>query len=148
MKMLLVLSVFLIASCTSVVWKEKTVSEITAKTTRNIHSHASTQFEVKSTGIGRREESGRWYLNSGVNYRSSYSLNVHLTPEVAEKFASKYNIKNPSELLGKTIQVKGTAQPMYYCVVSGCPSRIGQKRPQMYIQTQLLVTDLSNISLL
>ncbi|TDF35526.1 hypothetical protein EYS14_19105 [Alteromonadaceae bacterium M269] len=132
------------------VWKEKTVSEITAKTSRGIHSHASTQFEVKSTGIGSGAESGRWYLNSGVNYRSSYSLNVHLSPKVAEKFANKYNVKDPSELLGKTIQVKGTAQPTHYCVVPGCPpmSAVGQRRPKMYIQAQLLVTDLSNISLL
>jgi hypothetical protein len=148
MKALLIILIFFTASCASSIdWKEKTVHDITAKTTRNKHVRAITQFEVKSVGVGSGMESGRWYLSSGLNYRSSYSLNVHLTPKVVSQFLQKYNIKSESELIGKNIRVKGTAIAKAYCVRFGCPVRINPNTPEMYLQTQLLITDLSNISL-
>ncbi|WP_085297006.1 hypothetical protein [Cognaticolwellia mytili] len=148
MKTLLLILIFFIAGCASPIdWKEKTVHDIISKTTKNKHVRAITQFEVKSVGVASGTESGRWYLNSGLNYRSSFSLNVHLTPKVVSQFSQKYNIKNEAELLGKKIKVKGTALAKTYCVKFGCPVRVNQNTPEMYLQTQLLITDLNNISL-
>lgn len=147
MKILLVLLMFLIASCASIDWKKKTVQDITAKTTRNKHVRAITEFEVKSVGVGSGVESGRWYLSSGLNYRSSYSLNVHLHPKVVSQFSQKYNIKNALELIGKKISVKGTAIAKPYCVKFVCPLSVNPNTAEMYLQTQLLFTNLNNISL-
>lgn len=143
MRDLLVLLALLITSCASIDWQEQTVADITAKTTKNRHVRAITQFEVKSVGL----DSGQWYLNSGLNYRSSFSLNVHLTPYVVSQFSRKYNIKNASELIGKRIKVKGTAIAKPFCVKFGCPPRVSADTPEMYLQTQLLITDLNDISL-
>ncbi|AZQ84543.1 hypothetical protein EKO29_11255 [Colwellia sp. Arc7-635] len=149
MKILLIILISFTTSCASSIdWKEKTVHDITAKTTRHKHVRAITEFEVKSVGVGSGMESGRWYLNSGSNYRSSHSLNVHLTPEVVAQLSLKYNIKSESELLGKNIRVKGTAIAKAYCVRLGCPVRINLNTPEMYLQTQVLITDLSNVSFL
>jgi hypothetical protein len=147
MRILFVLLALFITSCAVIDWKEQTVQDITDKTNKNRHIRAITQFEVKSVGVGSGLESGQWYLNSALNYRSSYSLNVHLTATVAVQFSQKYNIKNPTELIGKEIKVQGTAIAKPFCVHFGCPSRISPNTPEMYLQTQLLITELSNISI-
>lgn len=147
MRVYLILIIALIAGCTSIDWQEQTVSEITDRTTIKRNVWAITQFEVKSVGVGEGPESGRWYLNSGLNYRSSFSLNLHLTPSVVSQFSEKYNIENVSELIGRQIRVKGKATPKPYCVHFGCPSRVSPNTPEMYLQTQMLISDLSNISI-
>ena len=145
MRTLLVLLMFLIASCASIDWKEKTVQDITAKTTRN--NHVRLLLNLESKVLALLVESARWYLSSGLNYRSSYSLNVHLLPKVVSQFSQKYNLKNALELIGKRIRVKGTAIAKPYCVKFGCPLRVNLSTPEMYLQTQLLITNLDNISL-
>ena len=148
-KFLIVLTALFVLGCSSVSFKEMAVNDILLKTQRNMHVWASTEFVVKSTGVGiHSHDKGIWFLNSAYSYRSSESLNVRLSTQVVEQFKRQYKIDDIAELRGKKIQVVGTATPEKFCLKMGCPKSPGIARPTMYIQTQLKIEDLSNIRVL
>ncbi len=128
---------------------EKIYVLATGESKKNIHKWASTEFEVKSTGVGvHSQDRGIWFLNSELSYRSSKSLNVRLSTEVVKKFKDQYHIDSVAGLEGKKIKVVGTATPKRFCVRKGCPIGAGLNKPAMYIQTQMLIEDIRNIELL
>ena len=148
-KLLIVLTALSLLSCSTASFKEMPVKDIVAKSKKNIHKWASTEFEVKSTGVGvHSQDRGIWFLNSELSYRSSKSLNVRLSTEVVKKFKDQYHIDSVAGLEGKKIKVVGTATPKRFCVRKGCPIGAGLNKPAMYIQTQMLIEDIRNIELL
>jgi len=147
-KFLIALSAFAILGCTNISYNEMPVEDIIAKTTKNMHVWVTTEFKVESTGKGIAQDSGKWFLNSGIQYRSSQSLNVHLSAKVVAEFKKQYGIEDIAELQNRTIRVKGTANPKKYCVKMGCPIPLASKAPKMYIQTQLIIENIDNIKLL
>ena len=62
-KLLIALSVFTFLGCSTIDYNEMPVDDIIAKTTKNMHVWATTEFKVRSTGIGSFQDSGKWYLN-------------------------------------------------------------------------------------
>lgn len=147
-KFIIALSAFAILGCTNVTYNEMPVEDIIAKTTRNMHVWVTTEFKVESTGKGSSQDSGKWFLNSGTQYRSSQSLNVHLSAQVVAELKKQYEIEDVAELQNRTIRVKGTANPKKFCIKMGCPIPIARKAPRMYIQTQLIIENIDNIKLL
>jgi len=149
-KLIAILTLCVLSACSSNIdFKEMAVDDILKRTTdTRLHVWATTQFEVQSTGVGSSTGDKKWFLNSGKNYRSSNSLNVHLAPHLISAFKEKYGVENVSDLNGRTIRVVGTALPKAYCVHIGCPSRPGRKLPSLYVQTQMVIEDLENITVL
>ena len=129
----LLIFLFILAGCGSTNYSELSTDEVFARTTRDRQVSTITEFSIQSVGKGKNSEAGRWYLNSAKNYRSSYSLNVHLSPEVVTKLRAKYNISNINDLKGRMVRVKGIATPKYYCKKLGCPaSAISKKNSHVY----------------
>lgn len=168
-KRLICASVLILSGCTTTTttddssqvtsnYTSQTVLQITNKTAREKTVKAITQFKVLSTGMGKGSELGRWYISSGANYRSPKTLNIHLSPTVVKQFKAVLGITAVRQLEGRTVKVKGLVKPKKYCIEHGCPKRHFQTTSfkvsdkdydrRMYIQSQLLVTDIDNITLL
>ena len=139
----------LISGCASPDYPAMTVQEIVKTATlQEKHVWATTEFVIKGTGEGRRSEEGMWYLNSEQNYRSSKSLNILISRKTVDEFKTLYELSDVTELEGKKVRVRGLITPQKYCVDKGCPRRSVIKTPDLYYQSQLLITDVANITLL
>jgi hypothetical protein len=156
----------IISSCSTIVYQDKSVKDITELTKRNVHSWALTSFKVKWTSAGeyrktngdlssekgnwfRSEDRGSWYISSSNNYRSANGINVRISQAVVEEFKQHFNLTKIDELNGRHIKVKGLIRPQEYCLHAGCPTlNAVRKQPQMYVQSELVIEDIADITLL
>jgi hypothetical protein len=100
--------------------------------------HGSFVFEIKGVG----SSGGLTYLNSQRDYRDQRSLNVALSPFAAVAFADEIGAVDEG-LIGKTVRVTGEArQTRIFLQCDGQPTSV------YYYQTQLFVSDLSQIELI
>lgn len=139
----------LLTGCSAPDYQAMSIQEIVETTTvQEKHVWATTEFVIKGTGEGRRGEEGRLYLNSETDYRSSNSLNVHLSRKIVDEFKTRYDLTDVKELEGKKVRVSGLITPKAYCVNKGCPRSAVSPKPDLYYQNQLLITDLENITII
>jgi len=151
-KHLIYIVIILLTACSTIDYKNKSVKQITDKSAKKIHSWAITEFKVKGTSNYdplNPNETGIWILSSEPSYRSSKSLNIHLATQVVSQIKAKYGISKIEEFQGRTIKVKGLATPKFYCKIDTCPNTSSQGNGHdLYIQTQMFIEDLNNITIL
>jgi len=152
LKYFIPLVILLLNGCSAIDYKDKSVKQITDRSAKKIHSWAITKFKVKSTGNYDPvdpNETGIWILSSESSYRSSKSLNVHLATQIVSQLKEKYGFSKIEDLQGRIIKVKGLATPKFYCKIDTCPQTAIQHNGYgMYIQTQMYIEDINNITIL
>jgi len=144
--------IILLTGCSTIDYKDKSVKQITERSAKKIHSWAITEFKVKSTGTYDPvdpNETGIWILSSESSYRSSKSLNIHLATQIVAQIKEKYGFSKIEDFQGRTIRVKGLATPKFYCKIDTCPRASSQNNGHnLYIQTQMFIENLNNITIL
>jgi hypothetical protein len=98
-------------------------------------------FVLEVRGTGRQDE---WlYLNSEADYRDQRCLTIAIPKEVAADLQVKMAGDPESILKGKKIRVSGTARRVTIWFYSN-----GMKSDKYYFQTQVRVSDASQIVVL
>jgi len=69
------------------------------------------EMTVRSMTQGQGIREGHLFLHSAVDPREPGGLVIQLPPEVVEWFRSARRVEPLTDLFGKTVRVRGTAQP-------------------------------------
>jgi len=144
-KPLIVLSACLLSACSSIDFKSMTVDEVVSRSIdKRLHVWATTEFLVSSTQEGSCQHANKWMLSTAQDHRAHRGLTIQLAPQVVPQFKRKYGIEAVEQLEGKKVQVTGTAFPNEIFACSDRPNG----REKLYVQTQMIIEDIENITVL